>query len=156
MNDLVHSASLRPTEDAVVAAFAARLDKSEYGSEGSRELWAEMRAAGCVAVFGASDDLMEFRGAIDDELSAYNGTTALVTTAGLFEPCGDNCKYSLAAQEAAVEIDALWDAGEGEPAWTYETDIPHASFVVLEDGESYCRGIVFAISYLSKATGGSQ
>lgn len=125
--------------------FAKLLDGSEYGNEGSRDLWHEMSAAGMVAVFGASDDLMEFRGAIDDELSAYDGTTALLTTNGLFKPCGDDCEHSRIAQREAVEIDALWCAEDGV-SWTYETDIPHATFNVLEDGETYCRGIVFALA----------
>lgn len=29
--------------------------------------------------------------------------------------------------------------------WTYETDIPHETFMVYMDGEPYCRGIVFSI-----------
>lgn len=135
----------------VLEAAASRLNGCEYGQEGSAQLWAEMKTRGLVAVFGASDDLMEFRGAIDDEVSAYDGTTALVTADGLFEPCGDNCKFSAAAQKEAVEIDALWCAEDGV-SWTYETDIPHATFNVMEDGEVYCRGIVFALSSLRQAS----
>ena len=125
---------------------AERLKGCEYGQEGSPELWAEMKAAGLVAVFGASDDLMEFRGAIDDELIAYDGAEAFVTPHGLFKPCDDNWPHSVAAQKSAVQIDALWDAGDGEPPWTYETEIPHATFNVFEDGEIFCRGIVFALA----------
>jgi len=62
---------------------AAQLDGSQYGQEGSRELFAAMKAAGLVAVFGASDDLVEFRGAIDDEVGAYGGTTIPLTSDGL-------------------------------------------------------------------------
>lgn len=141
------------TAPEVLEAAAARLDGCEYGQEGSAQFWAEMKTRGLVAVFGASDDLMEFRGAIDDELSAYGGTTALVTTEGLFEPCGDNCKFSGAAQKEAVEIDALWRVEDGI-SWTYETDIPHATFNVMEDGEVYCRGIVFALSGAHQSRGG--
>lgn len=133
---------------------AAALNGNEYGKEGSSELWSALKAAGLVAVFGASDDLMEFRGAIDDEVSAYDGTTVLVTPDGLFEPCGDNCKFSLAAQKEAVEIDALW-CDEDDISWTYETDIPHATFNVMEDGAVYCRGIVFALAALTGETGGA-
>ena len=35
------------------------------------------------------------------------------------------------------------------PAWTYMTDIPHATFDVMDDGELYCRGIVFALADLT-------
>lgn len=34
----------------------------------------------------------------------------------------------------------------GKPIpWTYETDIPHETFVIYNDGEPYCRGIVFSV-----------
>lgn len=159
MVDMVHSgltASI-PGGDEVAVTLTAQdvarqLNGCEYGEEGSRELWAAMKAAGLVAVFGASDDLMEFRGAIYDELSAYDGATALVTTSGLFEPCGDNCKLSLAAQKQAVEIDALW-CDEDDMSWTYETDIPHATFDVMENGAVYCRGIVFALADAAPQSG---
>lgn len=136
----------------VLEAAAARLNGCEYGHEGSAQIWAEMKTRGLVAVFGASDDLMEFRGAIDEEVSAYDGTTALLTTAGLFEAFGDNCKFSLAAQKEAVEIDALWCDG-ADISWTYETDIPHATFDVMENGAVYCRGIVFALADAASKTG---
>jgi hypothetical protein len=38
--------------------------------------------------------------------------------------------------------------GKDDTSWSYETDIPHATFDVLEDGEVYCRGIVFALADL--------
>lgn len=39
--------------------------------------------AGLVVVFGYSDDNVEFRGAIDEEVGAWNGTTIHVTPDGL-------------------------------------------------------------------------
>ena len=54
---------------------AEQLNGNEYREEGSDQLWSDCKRHGIVVVFGASDDLMEFRGAIYDEASAYNGTT---------------------------------------------------------------------------------
>lgn len=45
----------------------------------------------------------------------------------------------------AKSIKALW-CKEGDYSWTYSTDIPHATFEVVDDGKPYCRGIVFALS----------
>jgi hypothetical protein len=59
---------------------AAELDANQYGNEGSKDLFARMKAAGLVAVFGASDDLMEFRGAIYDEAGCYDGGTVYVNS----------------------------------------------------------------------------
>jgi hypothetical protein len=125
---------------------AERLNGSVYGDEGSRLLWAEMKAAGLVAVFGASDDLMEFRGAVEDEVGAYDGTTAYMTGSGLFvSECEcDDCPYAKRAMKGAAPIDAKWDSGGF--SWQYDTAIPHAKFEVFEDGEPYCEGIVFALA----------
>jgi len=93
------------TEMSVKQA-AQSLDGSEYGREGSRELFAVMKAAGLVAVFGASDDLMEFRGAINDEVGAYDGGTAYLTSDGLLvnECDNDACPYFARMKETAAMV----------------------------------------------------
>jgi len=125
---------------------AKRLDGGEYGKEGSKEVFAEMKAAGLVAVFGASDDLMEMRGAVYDEVGAYGGTQARFTSKGLLQnECDEeDCPYFARVAEAAVPVKAHWD--RDGVSWTYETVIPHETFVINEDGEPYCRGIVFALA----------
>lgn len=123
---------------------AAALNGSEYGEEGSKELFAQMKAGGLVAVFGASDDLMEFRGAIYDEVGCYGGGDCFITRSGLLEACDGNCIHSERALEKATTITAVWDR-DGY-SWIYETAISHATFDVMEDGDTYCRGIVFALS----------
>jgi hypothetical protein len=125
---------------------AAAINGNEYREEGSRALWASMKDAGLVAVFGASDDLMEFRGAIDEEIGAYNGTTAYITRGGLFlnECEDDDCPYAKKAVKAATPIDAIW--ARDDISWQFDTAIPHESFDVMEDGEVFCRGIVFALA----------
>jgi len=127
------------------AEAAKLLDGSQYPKVGNRELWARMKDAGLVAVYGASDDLMEFRGAIDDELGAYEGTTAYVTRAGMLQnDCeNDECPHFAKLKQAATPIDALWD--DGGFSWRYDTAIPCARFIIKEDDENYCEGIVFAL-----------
>ena len=44
----------------------------------------------------------------------------------------------------ASTIKAIWS--DGEYSWRYETAIPCERFVVKEDGEPYCQGIVFALA----------
>jgi len=129
-------------EEAAVA-----LNGCEIGEEGSKELFAQMKADGLVAVFGASDDLMEFRGAVHDEVGCYGGGTAYMTERGLFTAiCEDgSCPHEKQRREYATKIEANWDDGHGF-AWTYNTDIPHAKFIVNEGDELYCEGIVFALS----------
>jgi len=125
---------------------AAALNGNQIGHEGSKKLFAEMKAAGIVAVFGGSDDCMEFRGAIYDELGAFDGATACLDEHGLLQnECPEaDCPYFARAKEAGRTIDALWD--QDGIAWTYKTDIPHVTFDIMEDGEVFCRGIVFRLS----------
>ena len=121
---------------------AAQLDGNQYGEEGSRELFAAMKDAGLVAVFGGSDDLMEFRGAIHDE----TGSRAYITKDGLLEnQCGnERCPYYAKAKASAAAIEALWNVGGF--SWRYRTQIPHETFIIKEDEDNYCEGIVFALA----------
>lgn len=129
---------------------AARLNGRQYRSEITREEAKLAKAAGLVVVFGASDDLMEFEGAISEEISAFGGEEALVTRGGLFEPRCDNdgrgCPYAKEYAKKAALIVAEWSPKEIEASWLIKSDIPHATFDVMEDDELFCRGIVFALA----------
>jgi hypothetical protein len=131
---------------------AERLNGREYGAEMTKEEEREAKAAGLVVVFGASDDLMEFRGAINDEVGAWQGTVIRVDKAGLVPHFGDidgankdALRDYFRRESGGKTIEAQWDNGEGL-SWGYKTDIPHETFNVVEDGEPYCRGIVFALA----------
>lgn len=134
---------------------AAQLTGMCYSDRIPRPLAIQAKKAGLVIVYGASDDLMEFRGAIDEEVSAFEGTTVLITDAGLFETdaCAEQCRYFQEAKRMASlhgeSITARWDTGDGY-SWRYETAIPHATFEILEDNAPYCRGIIFALADIQK------
>lgn len=124
--------------------FASKLNGREYGEEITREEEAQAKASGLVVIFGASDDLMEFRGAIDDEIGAYEGTTAFIAPGGLLQNSScDACQYFQKARDEAVKVEAIWD--KDGYSWIYKTDIPHATFDILEGDEKYCRGIVLEL-----------
>jgi agmatine/peptidylarginine deiminase len=128
---------------------AELLNGREYRNEITRDEEAAASNKGLVVVFGASDDLMEFRGAINDELDAYEGTTAFINADGLVQNECDNehCPYARKLAAQAKQIKQVWD--KDGYSWVFETTIPHSTFDVLEDGEKYCKGIVF---YLSDVT----
>lgn len=130
-----------------IKEFAQLLNGRQYGAEitGKEEKLAE--ELGLVIVFGESDDLVEFRGAIYDEADCYDGGEILLDKDGILEKCKSECKYYRKAAEKATSIEAIW-CGEDDYAWTYKTDIPHETFDIFEDGEKYCRGIVFDIKEL--------
>ena len=104
--------------------FASGLNGRSYDSE-IIQTFEEQRAKelGFAVVYGYSDDNAEFRGAYEEEIGCYDG--------GRVFKCGE--KY----------IDAVWC--EGEFTWTYNTNIPHATFDIFDDEEKYCKGIVFEL-----------
>lgn len=137
-----------------VKSLAAQLTGAEYPLRIPGSVRVAAKCAGLVVVYGASDDLMEFEGAIVDEIGASDGTVANIDAAGLipsFEAIdkdGWNAENELRQyfkrEGGGKPIKALWDVGGY--SWQYETQIPHETFEIVEDGESYCRGIVFALA----------
>lgn len=116
-------------------------------------LIAAAQSSGLVILCGASDDLMEFYGARREEIGCYDGGTAFVDADGVLpdRDCLDGdeelAEY-VQRQKSAKSIEALWCKEDGY-SWTYKTEIPHATFEVVEDEEPYCRGIVFALADLA-------
>ena len=126
------------------------LDGREIGDEITDKQAAEAKEAGLVVVFGASDDLMEFRGAIYGECGACDGSAALVDGEGLLPERGqidddDTLEKFFVRRKTARQIRAIWNNCTLH-SWTYETDIPHATFEIVEHGTPYCRGIVFSMT----------
>lgn len=136
---------------------AALLNGREYRNEITDDEAKQAKADGLVVVFGASDDLMELRGAIYDEAGCYDGGSILIDTKGVtpsWESASESeesAKDYFERKAKARTIEALW-AQEGGYSWTYKTDIPHETFEIMKDDEPYCRGIVFSLSDL----GGQQ
>lgn len=123
--------------------FAEMLNGKEYGYPQFTE--AELQIAkdnGFVIVCGASDDLMEFNGAIYDEGGCFDEGRVY------FDANGVNQE----GEERANCIQAVWSNGvnrNGVPAtWTYKTDIPCERFDVFEGDDLYCEGLVFSVEDL--------
>jgi hypothetical protein len=130
--------------------FAAMLNGREYGNEITRGECDIAKELGLVVVYAYSDDNMEFRGAINDEVGCWDGGTAYLTGNGLFNHESDccDCPYAERERTKCKTVKAVWHNG-GNPCWTYETDIPHATFNIYEDGELWCVGIVFEMVALA-------
>jgi hypothetical protein len=134
--------------------FAALLNGREYGKEITREEEKQAKELGFVVVFGYSDDGVELRGAIRDELGAWNGTTLYFDKNGLLvnECAVSDCPYFERLKETAKTIKVIWHDTLEEVgyAWTLETEIPHATFDIIEEEEKFCRGIVFDVKELKR------
>lgn len=115
------------------------LNGREYGKEIMPVDITVAKQNNLVIVYGASDDLMEFEGAISEEF----GTEAIFDKKGNeLEQCEDGCKYFQEAFEKANKIKGTYTNN----GWVYKTDIPHATFDIFEDGELYCKGLVFSLN----------
>lgn len=132
-----------------IKEFAKSISGKEYGyPQFTKEEIETAKENGFVIVYGASDDLMEFEGAIRDEGGCFDGGRVYFNKT---EVCQDESDRS-AFDNYSNSINAVWDGDADENGklitWTYETSIPHETFMICEGGEPYCRGIVFNISDL--------
>ena len=124
------------------------LNNREYPFTLTKDEQKQLKEDGLIVVCGQSDDIMAFYGAIYDEVEAYDGGTAYVTEEGwLTNQCPDSdCPYFEARKTNAIRITQVWMADESNTTWSYETTLPHSTFNVMEDGEVYCRAIIFSLA----------
>lgn len=115
---------------------ALELNNCEYRTELTKEQKQRAAANDLVVVFGASDDLTEFRGAINDEQD--NGEL-------YFNELGDFFDEDTLSRSEKNELNKIHTKYY---PFSVQTDIPHSTFTVMEDGELYGTGIVFHISDL--------
>lgn len=125
-----------------IKEFAKSINGKEYGyPQFTKEEIETAKENGFVIVYGASDDLMEFEGVIRDEAGCFEGGTVWISGDRIMDA------PTLVGEKA---IKAIWCGNEKDKdgqriTWTYETDIPHETFLIHEGGEPYCRGIVFCM-----------
>lgn len=102
---------------------AEKLNGIAYG-DSFDDVKQEAKESGLVIVYGASDDLMEFDGAIYDEGGCFDGGRVYFDRNGVDQE----------GEERANWIDAVWCDGmnrDGLPAtWTYETEIPCERWII--------------------------
>lgn len=106
---------------------ATVLNGRQYRNEITPEIEKLAKENNLLIIFGASDDLCEFRGAISDEFGCYDGGTI-------------ECK------DLPKPIEAVWDPPKFNCSWIYKTDMPHTEFKIYEDEELYCIGIVIDLN----------
>ena len=133
---------------------AEQLNNIRYPVRINYETTEQARSNGLVIVYGASDDLMEFEGAISDEIGCFDGGDAFIDKEGLLPDResidnDEDLKDYFNRKDNVRKIEAIW-CESSSYSWTYKTDIPHATFDVMEDGDRYCRGIVIALNDIGK------
>ena len=124
---------------------ASKLNGIDY-AEIQRRGFKDAEEKNLLVLFGSSDDLIELRGAIDDEIGCWQSCTIWLDSEGVetTRQCNDEefkeCFFVKRARKSLFKIKAIWETGDY--FLKFETDIPHETFDVLDDGEKYCQGIV--------------
>lgn len=133
-----------------IKEWAQLLNGREYTHEMNSMEERQAKEDQVVIVFGASDDLLEFRGFIDDEFGAWNGTTVKITCdASIFDEDmnRETFQYNKDQINSMPEIQSVWcpkdENGKIWASWEIISSIPHETFDIMEDDEIFCRGIVF-------------
>ena len=137
-------------------AAAAFLNGSEYADVGTPSHFRAMTAAGLVAVYGLSNDLIELRGAIDEEVETLRGGVVSILPDGIIDgSCTqDHCPYRERLAKGASTITGVFDddAVKGH-VWRFETDLPHSTFETCDNGEPFCLGVVISLDDVARSRG---
>lgn len=122
---------------------AILLNGREYRDEITSDEEKLAKENNLVVVFGASDDLTEFRGAEWEECElgefAFNKKGLIENTCDAGEDC-PNFQYD---KKNIVETDY------NENGFSISSNIPHAKFLIKEDEGTYREGIVFSLDELN-------
>jgi len=123
---------------------AYTLNGRKRGNEIRKEELKMAKDNGFVVVYGYSDDNLEFNGAIDDEVDAYEGTKVYINR---------KLEIKKNPKDGRKLVEAIWCPKNFEKSdencyWLIKSEIPNSTFEILdneEENEVFCRGIVFDI-----------
>lgn len=132
---------------------AALLHGRQYSEEITKREEQQAKESGLVVIFGYSDDNVEFRGVINDEVGCYGGGKILFDSQGhlpsweyIQEECTeDEAKQYFVRKAGAHALLALWNDADSQYGWSFATTLPHATFDIMEADEPFCRGIVIDV-----------
>ena len=178
--DQIHK-QIKPETINTIEDLAKLLDGNEYRDEFENESDINIdklcEEKGWVVVFGQSDDLIEFRGAIDKEDGAWEGTMMKLVRPGDFYADRSDCyenddedtyrkakEYDFVGinnedirimkehnyfKECVVEM--LWCPDDSTASWQVNVKgAPVAKFNIMDEEELYCEAAVIDISEFLK------
>jgi hypothetical protein len=135
---------------------ANQLNGREHGNELANKEIKEAEENGLVIMVGNSDDRVMVYGFIDTELYGYETFSSYLYKNNFteyFEGCED-CNLMQLRIKDCIEFKAVNDPEDKDgnilATWLIETDLKHYTFDIMEDGDLYCRGIVFSMEEVKK------
>lgn len=131
---------------------AKLLNGREYGHEITENEKQLAKDNSLVVVFGFSDDCIELRGAVDDEVYGFaliDSKGILPSRSSLFDIDSDDDSNDdeildfLLRKNKAVKLKGTYSS-----IWEFTFPKEHFVFEIYEDDELYCKGIVFSLNGL--------
>lgn len=134
--------------------FAERITLRQRCEELTEEDVELAHESGLVVIYGGSEDLVMLEGAIDDEL---DGPLVFdISALGILQPWEEDEPQTpedaagwLEQKRLCKCIEAKWSDAPSEYCWTFETEIPHATFEIIDGEDGYCLGIVIDMKDLN-------
>jgi hypothetical protein len=126
-------------------SLAKQLDGREYGSEITTDECAMAKQCGLLIVFGYSDDNVEFRGAFEGEVGAYESGVIPFTTTGPLSEHDDGCECDFCGYKEAVKKAHILGFEFKSEGWKFSTKLPHAKFTIKEGGGIFGEGLVIEL-----------
>lgn len=136
---------------------ARLLNGREYLEEMSKEEEKMAHDNDLIVIFGQSDDLVEFRGRIYDEIDAYDGVDFLIASPGELIPDDpdDENSFTRVKDYTAVPIEmeatgilntfrAVFAPNKIDLSWMIIGG-DGAPFIIYDDDQPYCMGVVVTL-----------
>lgn len=133
------------------------LNRDMYGIPTNMEVWNN----NLVVMFGHSDDLIEVRGAVHNEIDSYGEDKLALVLAGekidddedvmnidipgIFRLSDD---YNQSNNPRLITV--RYGSEENTQAdWEFDTAMPHATFMLYLKGKPFCKGIVIDLDEIA-------
>jgi len=132
--------------------FAELLNGRQYRDEiGSKEEKIAKESS-LLVIFANSDDTVEFRGAIDDEIYGrpiYVIKGNIVTEYDFDEDSEVLKKYGITITPD-LTVNAIWQPESLDSSWliTVDEGVKHYNFDIFDDDDLFCRGVVVDMGLL--------
>lgn len=136
---------------------AELINGNEYRDEMTKEQEQAAKQNNLLVLFGASDDLLEMRGAIHDEVGAYDGGEYVLVLAGeLYADAEEENTYHKAIGHEVIPMSDEYDNDDNprliraewcpedypELSWRIFSNTPCALFTIKYNGNPCSEGIV--------------
>ena len=124
--------------------FASQIDGMEYyGADYfEADLVTELAEANMLVVTGQSDDIIATFGAVRDEVyeDFWINKEGKVVEQDVFE------ERDMKEEDMLGRVKGTFCAPEATADWTITSDLPHAKFVVMEEGNRYAESIIIDLN----------